>query len=144
MSSNTYAAPLRLEFAPSRRRVLWRRLTHGAAAATLPILPSPWLAVAVAALVLLSWYRSRAEPALTLLAHAEGQWTLFEADRVSEAVCAGAPFVQPWLIILPLRIGGRRRVRRIAVFPDMLPAREFRRLRVRLATEHGRGPEAPG
>lgn len=132
MSSNAYAAALRLELTPSRQRHQWRWLTHATAAATLPMLPSPWLIAAVAIVLLLSLYRSRAEPAITLLWHGDGHWTLFEADCESEVTLAETPFVQPWLVILPLRVDTQRRVRRIAIFPDMLPAQEFRRLRVRL------------
>lgn len=139
MSSNASAAALRLELQPSRQRRGWRWLTHLAVAATLPLLQSPWLTAAVAVAVLLSLYRARAEPYVTLLWHSDGHWTWFEDDGESEATLAEAPFVQPWLVILPLRLEGRRWIRRIAIFPDSLPEQDFRRLRVRLRS--GRGDE---
>ena len=132
MSSRESAAPLRLEFRSSRRRRQWRWLTHLAALASLPLLHSHWLAMAVFLAVLASWQCSRREPAITLLWHSDGRWSLFEDGRDFEAVLAGTPFVQTWLVILPLRVEGRRRVRRIAVFPDCLSGEDFRRLRVRL------------
>ena len=132
MSSRESAAPLRLELRPSRRRRQWRRLTHLAALASLPLLQSCWLAAAVFGAVALSWHASRREPALTLLWQGDGRWSLFEDGGEYGAALAEHPFVQPWLVILPLRVEGLRRVRRIAVFPDSLPEQDFRRLRVRL------------
>ena len=132
MSSNVYAAALRLELKPSRQRRYWRWLTHLIVVATLPMLQSFWLIPAVAALVLLSLYRSPTEPAITLLWHSDGRWSFFKEGVEVAATLAEAAFIQPWLVILPLRIGSQRRVQRIAIFPDMLPAQDFRRLRVRL------------
>lgn len=132
MSSRESAAPLRLELRPSHRRRQWRRLTHLAALACLPLLQSFWLAAAVSGAVALSWHVSRREPARTLLWQDEGRWSLCADGHESAATLAAAPFVQTWLVILPLRVEGQRRVRRIAVFPDNLPEQDFRRLRVRL------------
>lgn len=132
MSSNAYAAALRLELKPSRQRRHWRRLTHFLVAATLPMLQEPWLIAAVALVLLVSLYRSRTEPVITLLWDSDGRWSLFEDDCESEVTLAETPFVQPWLVILPLRMDGLQRARRIVIFPDMLPVQEFRRLRVRL------------
>lgn len=132
MSSRESAAPLRLEFQPSRLRRQWRALTHLAALVCLPLLQSSWLAAAIFGVIAFSWHASRCEPALTLLWHGDGRWSLFEDGREFGVALAGAPFVQVWLVLLPLRVEGRRRMRRIAVFPDQLPATEFRRLRVRL------------
>ena len=132
MSSNAYAAALRLELKPSRQRRWWRWLTHLAVAATLPMLQSPWLIAAVVVILLLNLYQSRAEPAITLLWHSDGRWTLFEAGSDMAVSLAEPPFIQSWLVILPLRVDAQHRARHIAIFPDMLPAQEFRRLRARL------------
>ena len=132
MSSRESAKPLRLELRPSRQRQWWRWLTHLAALASLPLLQSFWLSAVVFGVVALSWQRSQREPEITLLWHSDGHWTLFEDGHESDAALVEAPFVQTWLVILPLRVEGRRRVRRIAVFPDTLPEQDFRRLRVRL------------
>lgn len=132
MSSNAFAAALQLEFKPSRQSCYWRWLTHGAAAATLTLLQSPWLIAAVAGMLMLSLYRSRTQQTITLLWHSDGRWTWYEGGCESEAMLAETPFVQPWLVILPLRVDGLRRIRHVAVFPDMLPAQAFRRLSVRL------------
>ncbi len=96
------------------------------------MLQSPWLVAAVVVILLLSLYRSRAEPTITLLWHSDGRWTLFEDGSEMAVSLAEPPFIQPWLVILPLRVDAQRRARRIAIFPDMLPAQDFRRLRVRL------------
>lgn len=138
MSSNASAAALRLEFKPSRQRCYWRWLTHLLVLTTLPMLQSPWLIAAVVIVLLLSLYRSHIEPVITLLWHSDGHWTLFENGGEMAVTLAEAAFIQPWLVILPLRVDTQRRVRRIAIFPDMLPAREFRRLRVRLRSGRGR------
>ena len=132
MSSNAYAAALRLELKPSRQRRYWRWLTHLSVVATLPMLQSFWLISAVAAVVLLSLYRSSTEPDITLLWHSDGRWSLFREGGETAATLAEAAFIQPWLVILPLRVDAQRRVQRIVIFPDMLPAQEFRRLRVKL------------
>jgi len=139
MSSNTYAAALRLELKPSRQRRYWRWLTHFAVVAALPMLQSFWLISAVAAVVLLSLYRSPTGPNITLLWHSDGRWSVFEKGGETAATLAEAAFIQPWWVILPLRVDAKRRVQRIAIFPDMLPAQDFRRLRVRLRSRH----EAP-
>ncbi|HEY9199754.1 MAG TPA: protein YgfX [Gammaproteobacteria bacterium] len=135
MSSNAYAAALRLELRPSRQRRGWHRLTHLAVLVSVPLLQSPWLMVAVLAAVAASWFRSHAEQKIILLWDSDGGWKLFEEAGESAAVLAAAPFVQSWLVILPLRMDGRHRVRHVVLFPDMLPAEEFRRLRVRLHRE---------
>lgn len=135
MPTPSSAAALRLELKPSRQRRGWRRLTHVAALAGVPLLQSPWLIAAVLAAVAASWCRSHAEQKITLLWDSDGGWKLFDDGGESEATLASVPFVQPWLVILPLRMDGRNRVRYVAIFPDMLPAQEFRRLRVRLRRE---------
>ncbi|MBI5463075.1 MAG: hypothetical protein HY941_12890 [Gammaproteobacteria bacterium] len=132
MSSNAYAAALRLELKPSRLRRYWRWLTHLIAIATVPMLQSFWLIAIVLTVVLLSLYRSRGAAEITLLWHSDGHWSLFENDSEIDAILAEGAFIQPWLVILPLRLDNRHRVRHIAIFPDMLPAQDFRRLRVRL------------
>lgn len=132
MSSRESAAPLPLELQPSRRRAHWRLLTHLAVLAGLPLLQSFWLAAAAFAVVSFSWYRSRREPAIGLRLRSDGGWSLFEDGVAVDAELAETPFVQTWLVILPLRVDGQRRIRRIAIFPDHLPEQDFRRLRVRL------------
>ena len=139
MSSNVYAAALRLELQPSRQRRWWRSLTHLAVATTLPMLQSPWLITIVAFVLLLSLHRSRAEPAITLLWDSDGRWTIFENGGETTVTLAEPAFIQPWLVILPLRVDTQPCVRCVAVLPDMVPAQEFRRLRVRLRS--GRGGE---
>ncbi|MFN2308827.1 MAG: protein YgfX [Gammaproteobacteria bacterium] len=143
MSSSGYAAALRLEFKPSRLRRQWLWLVHLAAALTLPLLPTPGMAAAIAGLLLLSLYHTRRTPVITLLWDSAGRWTWYEDGVEVDAVLAGRAFIQPWLVVLPLRRADAGRVRPIAVFPDMLTADTFRHLRVRLrsATQVDAAPE---
>lgn len=137
MLSNAFAAPLRLELKPSYQRRYWRWFTHLVVLATLPLLQSVWLMAGIAALILLSLYRTRTESKLVLLWHADGHWTLFEDGTASPASLTGTAFVQSWLVILPLSVGSSAALRYIPVFPDMLSAETFRRLRVGLRTGRG-------
>lgn len=132
MSSNVFAAPLRLDLRPGRRRRIWRWLTHLAVLSTLPLLQSPWLMVVVLACLLLNLYRTRKTLPLTLLWQSDGQWTLFENGKAVSAQLTGSMFVQAWLVIVSLRSGNSRGLRYISLFPDELPESVFRRLRVRL------------
>lgn len=131
MSSNVSAA-LRLELAPSRQRCLWRWLTHLLVVASLPMLPSLGLAALVLVFLALSLYRTRNDQRIILLWRSDGLWTLYEQGGEVVMTLAGNPFVQPWLVILPLSPVDEGRTRHIAIFPDMLPVQVFRRLRVRL------------
>lgn len=132
MSSNVFAAPLRLDLKPARQRRTWRWLTHFTVLTTLPLLQSPWLIVVVIAIVLVSLYRTHSASRLTLLWSSDDQWTLFEDGKGVTARLAGPAFVQAWLVILPLKLNSSRVLRHITVFPDEVPEQIFRRLRVRL------------
>ena len=131
MSSNAFDAPLRLELVPSRRLRRWRLLVHGAGVLTVPLLQSPVLGVGVLVLLLVSFLRRPILPS-ALLWRSDGQWECRIGGSVEPAVLATTAVVQPWLVILPLRCDERRRIRYLVILPDMLPAQDFRRLRVRL------------
>lgn len=134
MSFNVFAAPLRFDLKPARQRRAWRWLTHLAALTTLPLLQSPWLIAVVVAAVLVSLYHTRSASQLILLWSSDDHWTLFEDGKGVTARLAGSAFVQIWLVILPLRLDDSGILRHIAVFPDEVPEKIFRRLRVRLRT----------
>lgn len=137
MSYNASVTALRLELRPSRLRRNWRWATHIAAASTVPMLQSPGLIAAVVVALLLSLYCSRSGPAITLLWDSAGRWTLYRDDSETDATLDGSAFIQPWLVILPLRRADTGRMHRLAIFPDMLSAQDFRRLRVRLRRATG-------
>lgn len=131
MSSNAFGAPLRLELLPSRRLRQWRLLVHCAGVLTLPLLQSPLLGACVLVLLLVSFFRRPFLPS-TLLWRSDGQWQYRIGGPLEPAELAATAMVQPWLVILPLRCQGRRRIRHLVILPDMLPAQDFRRLRARL------------
>ena len=131
MSSNVFGAPLRLELLPSRRLRRWRLLVHGAGVLTVPLLQSPTLGVCVFFLLLVSFFHRPAVPS-ALLWRSDGHWECTIGGSLEQAELARSAVVQPWLVILPLRCEGRHRIRHLVVVSDMLPAQDFRRLRVRL------------
>lgn len=103
-----------------------------AALSTLPLLQSPWLMLVVLACLILSLYRTRTTSPFTLLWRNDDHWTLFENGEAVSAQLVGIAFVQPWLVILPLRPMSSRGMRYVSLFPDEVPETTFRRLRVRL------------
>jgi hypothetical protein len=144
MSSNVFAAPLRLDVKPARRRRVWRWASHLAVFTTLPLLQSPWLMAVVLACLMLNLYRTRTASLLTLLWRSDDHWTLFENGKAASAQLEGVAFVQPWLVILPLRPVDSYRLRCIPLFPDELPEPAFRQLRVRLRMHREVVTEAGG
>lgn len=141
--SNAFAAPLRLELRPSRQR-RWLLLSVHLAL----LLPIPWLQhiglqIGYVLIAFAGLYRHwHALLPSTLLWNSEGQWEIQLAAQVQPAQLAGVAFVQSWLVIVPLRVDNTRRVQRLAIFPDMLDAHSFRRLRVRLRQAHAMSPSA--
>ncbi len=130
--SSIISAALRLELKPSPLARRWRWLAHLVAAAAIPLLQSPLLMIASAAIVLLSLALSRRQESLTLLWDSDGNWTCHRVGQERALGLAESPVVQPWLIILAFRVHGQRRIRRIVIFPDAVDETSFRRLRVRL------------
>jgi hypothetical protein len=55
--------------------------------------------------------------------------------RIEGAVQADS-YVGAWLTTLVVRSDGKRRLRTVAILPDMLPADDFRRLRLLLRLGH--------
>lgn len=137
--SGLFEAPLRIEPAPSRWATAWIIGVHGLGIATVPWLESAWLQLLCPVIVLVSAVaavrarRDRArDPLALLLWRSDGRW---ECGRGSPAECAvmdAAPFVQPWLVVVRLRMEATRSRRYLVLFPDSVDAQVFRRLRVRL------------
>jgi hypothetical protein len=101
--------PLRVDFEPSRLRAAWIAVSHGATAALVAWLPLSTTLRSFALLLVLG---------LALRALRAG-------------VPAGLVLREDGSLVI-LGRGGTRRARACLVLPDMLPAAEFRRLRVRL------------
>lgn len=132
MSYSAFAAPLRLELHPSRRLRRWRQLVYASVALSLTQLQSPLLTVLTAGLLVATLLRSSGTTPSVLLWHSTGHWDLNVEGQRLTADLAHPAFVQAWLVILPLRCQGRRRIQHVVILPDMLPTQAFRRLRVRL------------
>ena len=148
MSSPKYATPLILEPRPSRWLLSLMLFAHGGAIAVLLALQAwPWplrlfLVMAVLAglcftLGRLGWRRS---PTCIrrLIWQTENQWRL---ERCNGEILATrlqpSSFMHPWLVVLNLRVEGRRLPCSLVLARDSLDAATFRRLRVRLTTEAG-------
>ena len=139
--SGKYAAPLRLEPGPSRAMAGWLLLVHVIPLCLLPALHlSPWLNLLIVSTVLYSlldgWrrqaHRSHPDAVQTVIWRdaQHCQLTLTSGQQLDVTLAAQA-FIQPWLVVLHFNTP-RRRLRYLAVIPDMLDATVFRRLRVRL------------
>jgi hypothetical protein len=57
-------------------------------------------------------------------------------DRRIEGAVQADSYVGAWLTTLVVRSDGKRRLRTVAILPDMLPADDFRRLRLLLRLGH--------
>ena len=148
MSSPRYATPLILEPRPSRGLLSLMLFAHGGAiAVVLAISEWSWLlrlflVMAVLAglwftLGGLSWRRS-STCIRRLIWQAENQWRLELCNgEVLAARLQPSSFMYPWLVVLNLRVEGRRLPRSLVLARDSLDAATFRRLRVRLTTEAG-------
>ena len=139
--SEKYATALRLELGPSRAMAVWLILVHLTPLCLLPALQLPaWLNLLIIFSVLCSlldgWRRQarRSHPdAVRTVIWRDAQHCqliLSSGQQLQVAVAAQA-FILPWLLVLHFKTP-RRRLRYLAVVPDMLDAAVFRRLRVRL------------
>lgn len=148
MSSPKYATPLTLEPRPSRILLSLMLFAHGGAVAVLLALDEwPWpvrlllvmvvLAGLWSALGKLGWRRSPTR-IRRLVWQAENDWRVELGDgKMLTARLRPSSFVHPWLVVLNLRLEGRRLPYSLVLARDGLDATAFRRLRVRLATEAG-------
>lgn len=146
MSSPGYAAPLRLDLRPSPVLAAALISSHGGALALLATVPLPgWAAAALAVLVAASLLRALARHALLwgreavtgLVWEGDGAWTLVtRAGSQSPCHLSADSYVGPRLTVLNFT-GPRRRS--VLVLPDRVAQEGFRRLRVRLMLEGGKG-----
>lgn len=139
MSSPVFATPLVVEPRPSRALRALVVVAHAGAWIALVPLGWPWAgagAVLLGAAAVTEWRLLGA--AGRLLWHADGQWTLAGDGAGPAWRLARATFVSPWVVVLVLRDG--RRVRRLALARDGVPAEQWRRLRARLRIDAAAGP----
>ena len=146
MSSPRSAAPLDLEPRFSRR-LFWSAIFAHSGAITCAILldaAPTWARLLLVSAVLLSlWLTARQQgwlkqPAAIRRAtwQANGDW-LVETGKgeVLEARLLPTSYSHPWLVVLNLRLEGRRLPRSLVLLRDSLDETTSRRLRVRLEVE---------
>lgn len=106
------------------------------AIAALLLLPRPWGLAAlpfVAGFALRETRQSQRIPRLEW--RGDGGWRIATSRGRQQAVLCRQTVVTPWLVVLVLAAGHRRRCRRITLARDAVPVETWRRLRVRLRIE---------
>ena len=140
MSFDNSAATLDLQLGPSLRALGVVVVLHVVAIGlTFMSQPPKLVALALAALFIVSWFSLRRHPAFgygpravrRVVAHGDGSWTV-ESARASElATLLPGSFVHAGLIVVRFKTAsGQTKVR--ALFGDEAPAEQLRRLRARL------------
>ena len=142
--SGSYATPLQLELAPSRRLAFVLATAHGAGLMLLPLsgLNADLQLLAGLLLIISGWHAWRSCTATAagrgirrLVWGRDGRVELLWRDGSSTtAQLQPGACVTPWLVVMRLHEPGRQTYH-LPVLPDMLPRSEFRRLRVRLRLE---------
>lgn len=141
MSSNTYAAPLALEIAPSVPFALALACAHGGAAAVLVILPLPYELIAVLTFLVVAHavYAIQRHALLwdpksvvRVLWDAQDEWTLTRSDgtRFYAQLLPGS-YLHPLLTVLNFKVTRWHRTS-VVILPRRVDAEGFRQLRVRL------------
>ena len=146
MSSTAFSTSLDLSPRPSVRAVVVLSLLHMSAVVLIVMARLPqWASLAMALLLLASWFTLRRHPAFGsgpralhhLILHAAGGWTVESAKEGREdAELLGGSVVQSWIIVLNFRLKSGRRRSRVLV-GDELDADTLRRLRARLLASPG-------
>jgi len=150
VSSQRYAAPLRIALEPSPHLFVLYAFVLGGGLLSLWLAAPPWplgLATSLLALGLCIGVLRRhvwlSAPAAIreLVWEADGLWRLLRVDgSESEACLQGDSFVHPYLVVLNFRqLDGRRCS--VLLTPQRVSAETLRRLRVRLKLE-GVGDQA--
>ena len=128
--------PLSIDLVPSRLRRAFIFAAYGAAMAVMLVMPlgaalRAWSVLLVMALAVQAWRR---EPPAALVVRLDGTLAIVERDGTAhEATLAAGGYVGVRMVTIVYRRTGRPRSEALAIFPDMLPADDMRRLRVRLA-----------
>ncbi len=148
MSSAKYATPLTIEPRSSRWLLSLILFVHGGAIMVLLALDEwPWLLrLAIVVPVLVSFWFAlgkqgwRQSPIgiCRLVWQLDNDWRLeLRSGETLTAELRPSSFLHPWLVILNLRVKGRRLPQSLVLARDSLDDTTFRHLRVRLTTEKG-------
>ena len=127
--------PLRVDLVPSRLRRAFIAVSFAATACLMAALPLDawlrgWTVLLIAALAAKAW---RDDAPVALIVRLDGTLALLWRNGTSmEAALMNGGYLGPRLVSIVYRPVGRRRSGVVLVLPDMLPADDFRRLRVRL------------
>lgn len=147
MSLNSYATPIAIDLRRSNVLMAYLLAAHGVSF-VVPFLPMD-LPLWLRGLMLLSVFASAvycaryyvfqwADDAIVRAVWGEQDWILELAsgEQLSACLRPGA-YVSPALVVLGFRVSGRRWPRYLVLAPDSSEVGSLRRLRVRLALEHG-------
>jgi len=141
MSSNTYAAPLALEIAPSVPFALVLACVHGAALGVLAMLPVPDELIAVLTIIVLAHavvairhhaLLRAAQSVVRVLWDAQDEWKLTRRDGSTfYARLLPGSYRHPLLTVLNFKVSYWRRTS-VVICPRRVDAEAFRQLRVRM------------
>jgi len=141
MSSNTYAAPLALEIAPSVPFALVLACVHGGALGVLALLPVPDVFIAVLTIIVVAHavYAIRrhallraAKSVVRVLWDVQGEWKLTCRDGSTfYARLLPGSYRHPLLTVLNFKVSHWRRTS-VVILPKRVDADGFRQLRVRM------------
>jgi hypothetical protein len=141
MSSNTYAAPLALEIAPSVSFALVLACVHGAAVGVLAMLPVPAELIAVLTIIVLAHavvairrhaLLRAAQSVVRVLWDAQDEWRLTRRDGSTfYARLLPGSYRHPLLTVLNFKVSYWRRTS-VVILPGRVDAEAFRQLRVRM------------
>ena len=133
---------VRVSLKPSRRLAALLICAHlAAAAALIPLDLSPWAKIAIAAAVAGSLWHALRLHALQRNAASVTELVLHAGDRAAvrvrsgdwvEGRVLGTTYVTPALVVLNLRLDGRRFARHVVILRDSTDAEALRRMRVLL------------
>lgn len=141
MSSNTYAAPLALEIAPSLSMAAALAGAHAGALGVLAMLPAPgWIIAALTISVMVhAVYSIRrhallrdARSVVRVLWDVQGHWTLTQRDGTAfSAKLLPGSYLHPTLTVLNFKVSHWHHTS-VVILPRRVEAEDFRKLRVRL------------
>lgn len=151
MSLTTYATPLAIELRRSNVLAAYLLAVHGVSF-VVPFLPMElpfWLrglmvlGVFVSAVYCARFYVFQwADDAIVRAVWNEQDWMLEFASGEQRSACLRpGTYVSPALVVLGFRVSGRRWPHYLVLAPDSCDVGSLRRLRVRLALEHGGVPQ---
>lgn len=145
-SSPKSVTPLVLEPGPSRRVRLVTLAGFLLALLSIAVLPLAWPLIVLGHLLLMAaftyaWKNHHALSGhpVTVRLDSSGHWQWQQGELGEQVELLGDSFLVPFLVILNFRAGSRRTIRTLLLTTDNIDADTFRRLRVHLNWQEGKG-----